>query len=1663
MAGTALDAIPSGVVVGEPLATFLRAVSVGPGGQATIPPGRIPSLLGLSVTAPATGTAILSAGAPFSLQLDLPAITVAAPAAVSAAVRNAVGSGGNQRVTYSSPSPLTFTITGRLLVSVSADGVATLAPGDSFTITPSTPTMLLPNGFGLALPATMTAHDGAFALPNVELAMPANIPLVGGLLAICTLTLGPNGIDVTLPFTSPLPGVTGTLTWRVGADADLDALAPTGISIALALPSATPTAPVAQGPVGSHSVTFRFAASRLPGDPTSFTTTLSAESTAPDGLLSTGPSDSPGDKAGALAVVLAPAVISATGSAPAAGLAATIAAAATLQTFANRGGVTMHRLSFTGSTGGVQLDVSGAVAVKDLGIPPITISMRPDHPLRVRWNNIQVDLGTGSADPVIDVSHARPEVVDPGGWKVTSPGNLLDIVGTRSGSGSTWFEVDLRFALDLGPLRISGATVRATLNSDGSLDVGIRGLEASLTVPGMVTGTGKVAVTNDATSSGIDLVLSATVIPINLGALAHFSTAVDKATGVRRIQLGVAVDLPAPIALGSTGLGLYGIDGDFGTNAALPPLGDDPLASLRAWRPWDRLDTKAGDITLGLGVVVGTLADGAHLVSARGVLGLTVPDLALRIGVEGRILGERYKFADIRADPSAPGAPLVLFGGLSATPDALDIGIQGNLTVANIVTATLPSAGHLPFDHPENWWFRVGSDKGIPGPHSPERPPGPVRATVFPNTPFAADGWAFLMTSGNGLDNLMGNQKSMGGFVIAAGAGFTQLFGVRHVLWAELTTAVAAAIASHPTMLWVRGGISGEFGIGPFSLGADATLELDIGPGDRLAYHLQVCGEVDLWLTTLRRCITISNDAAAPQLPDPETWPFPAVRLTDGLGRSLTTPADLTAGRLAKDSPAANERASLTDTEWSETPVVWPDTIPLLDFPVAPLCDPPLDTSGVHNTGVVSSGNIAYTWRLTDVRLEDVTGGATIPVSDQTRTWQRPQGIPDTTAGTSMTRQLALLSPFTGHVDAALADGGATAPTGFRPADYIGGRCAWRPAAARGWSLGGDARSTGTRSWHAPRARDTFGFPPVLGAFDGGTGFTATSADPSADPLATAYSGLAAREGPYPFGPATVEARTIDAVLGLPGIRILPRDLRLADEIHPEQSLPNARHVIIFDEPVREGSLYLTIGDAGDEMRELARSFAVVTRVDGSHQLLQTRVVSDDPLVFEVFVPAAPAAAISVSLRCPVYTIVGVVGLYALTVADADAAQRAKDNAAAEATKQMAGKTSVLPAAKRFRIAVTMTWHRDATVAGTEVSADGPTRTRYWFFRTAVETAALGKPVWKKAVTQFSPLALLSAVDTFDPRYLQRYLDGYLPADHTLNHFTTDAVGATFGACHVVNLLKAYGRATLLYLRRTDRPRPPVLPTAGIIALITDPLRPLDVLVSEAATAAGCVVPPSGIRITWPGALDPNATYEMSVVFPKLGSITDDDTPGLDGITFRTSAYANPTEQMATLGLEPIPPTNNSPAAHPSGDLLVTAIPVTPGTHRADTDVELAFAALELPPPQPVDSPLSSVLWAKTAAGWCIVGVLFQSPEPMVRDLGRMDVTRVAVGNVTATARYVNTSGTLMLWLLPAPMENHHWTTMLVTFTDRGSPLTYRSHIDASPAFAAGALTAGRA
>lgn len=1587
--------------------------------------------------------------------------------------------------------PVKVAFVGDLTISGSPTRPAGVVPGIGARALLSTRHMLLPGGLGLTLPSSEIALSTQGArLGAVELIVPTAFPIASGLVLPADLSSIGRDEDVVVPVprTPPSPDgphLTGTLRFRLDADAMLSDLVPMAMSVVLELPGGGSPFGNA-GPQVPEAIRVRVTASRPPDDPAAMQVAVTAESDGTDGLVCVGESGSEASVAAGVTTVLGPAMAARAGEAEAAALGVLYTAARGFSRhFADFGGMVLRTVTLEASTIDgkipVTFDVEGAVRATEWTVGDLlTISM--ERPMRIRWRNVRavIDVAEGAIEDAIrlDLQGARPDVVDPGCWHVEGLGNLFEVVGSRGGSGSTWFEVDLRFTVDLGPVRVSGTTIRATFAGDNlKPDIGLRGLDAAVDLPGVLRGGGKVSITQS-----LDAELWAQIVPLRVNGFV--AVVIDGP----RVVLSSGVDLPAPIMLGPTGLGLYSLAATIGTDSAIPvPEPADPMRSLLGWRPWepDGLVPRPGDLTLGAAVVVGTVADDGFTANALGVVGVTVPDFALRIGLDAAFLSDRRdghtlsteNIRKIRDHVSDPG--LFVLGGLSATPSAADVGLEAHVTVPYLLKVDIPAAGH--FDA-AGWWLRLGSDDGIGGVAS--RPPGPMKAVVFPELgPLeVASGWAFLMIHGNGIDNLAGSEVSLGGFAVAAGIGFHQVFGAKPVVWAEVSASLIAAIGTRPITIWAQGRLAGSVGLGPFRIGLSAIATILLSEG-QVDLHLKVCAVVDLFFTELEGCIEIGSDTKPlMQAPPPDPWPLPTVTLADGIGRLLTDPNKPAAGHLIAedgDAPSAG---------WVSTPTVWPDTIPLLTFPIAPVVDAGAGVRNEVHVGLSGAGRFQHEWHLTQVLLEKITpvGAEAVPL-DAASAWQIPSSLHADAppALTSDQRQLALLTVQRGlslvH-QAAPADG-SIPPNVAHAADA----CHCDPCAGGAWTFGADARRLPQpRSWRTLERESLVGFPTSWPTFTRGVGFDVISPDDNPVELlaGVAATGLIDDGGIISFAdPIEVDATSFDSVLRLWGRTAAVQ----------EEQPPTARHTVLFREPVAEGYLLIDTG-----LGNADRVTATVTTADGTRPVDIEAADGPHGLWRVIVARAGDSRATAVELSAQSLQPIAILGLWAVSAYMVDNAATAGSDSAALAglppeTLVDGSARLVLDAESRYRVTVTVAYHD--RVDGTTAPAEANSRTMRWFFRTAekdprVKAAQTGGPVaaeatewgdtvaapWKKNTVIATAKAGFARVDRFDPGFLSRYLTGYTPADHEQFHFTGDPVSATFRAPHIAHLAATMGRGIGLASRCTDQRESDrtflsseLLETVLNNGVHGSGLSAADLL-GAAAAQVGCPALPDGGELTGTLPLIPQTPYELSVGLPLAGRAFKPGDPELDGITFTTSAYRGPVELIEafnfgsdTVALVSTPTAHGDLAIGAGGDGDPAALAgLVDGTMSDDAELEQALAGIGLPPLRPVAQPRSTVLWAQTAGQWSVVGLLLESPEPLNRP-GRMGIHNAAINAEVFPIQRSSLSGTRALWLRRHPTIFAGPAALTLAAHDKGVPFQRQARVEPQPRFLQGPIKAVQA
>ncbi len=884
------------------------------------------------------------------------------------------------------------------------------APGgfvidDATDAAPSGHTLI--NGRQVPTKADNPAWRG-LAVRHARFYLPSGTPFLGGHAVDAYVEVGTapgEGIDLVISTRVPpkdsRPGIDVTIECRDPAATGLQDFIPTLVEAAMELPL---DGMHQDSPGGGFNILagkpviarLRFA--RSVADPET-TITLAVESQGDDGVLSVSvPEGGPAAKVLTTAAALATALVADkdpegadTGGVV---LHALLAAAVGLSScLKDKGRLTIHKVELSSTGHGLPvgdqvkllIDYSVDVVVRPISVGVLSVQMQDAQPMRVRNRNVglRINLSNPAASGVqtveLDFSRADMEIEDPGSWLVDSPASLFDILGTRSGRGSTWLEVDLRFKLNLGPVEVSGATIRATLEDDGSVSASLRGLDASLSVAGVIEGKGGLELLDQ---GGFTAALDVKLVPLNLAVDAVVLYQETQNSFWLFVQIGV--DFPGPIPIANTGLGIYGISGAFGLNAhprGPGPAEPDPIGYQLRWDssdPVHAFEFSADNITVGAQAVFGTVPDLGFSFSSRVGLFITVPDIAVRGSIWANVLSPRMGVTDRPPDGGDPG--LVFLGVVVIDPaDGVTIGLKGQMNVPVLLKVTVPLGAHFPTGKgdSDNWYIYLGAD-GYSGAVPPDgRALGPMRAEVLPDI-VGSEADAYVMFRGRGIQRWPrgGAITVADGLVIAFGFGFEYVIGVKPIAWAEIHASADILIATHPLTLAGFGAAGGSLNLGPFSIGVDASISLLAVENHDPYIHARLCGHIDLFFTEIEGCVEMSiNAEPAVSLPLPDVHPLDDVQNSEVVGRL---------GFLVDDQ---FRRVGVMSADAASAPAVWPDTLLHLAFAVSPLLAAGYvakngaveQYTGIdaYPTGVaaqpVGSDMLRYEWSLTSLGLYDVT------------------------------------------------------------------------------------------------------------------------------------------------------------------------------------------------------------------------------------------------------------------------------------------------------------------------------------------------------------------------------------------------------------------------------------------------------------------------------------------------------------------------------------------------------------------------------------------------------------------------------------------------------------------------------------------------------------------
>lgn len=530
----------------------------------------------------------------------------------------------------------------------------------------------------------------------------------------------------------------------------------------------------------------------------------------------------------------------------------------------------------SGTTGALLIDVEVAlIVVLKIGSTKI-IDTKPDNPITVRYKAV----GFKTSDkpnlrdlvPVFDSSKGYTiKIPSSGGIQVPAPlGDILQVAGTRiARSNPVNIELDIELKADLGVVSIDKTTIRIPL--EGGHAPTISALGVHLSVPGAIDGHGYLAIFEDGFAGQLDVSLPSLGIRIAAGlSVRHVEDPVSHhtATGV---LVTLEVDFPVPIALGSSGLGIYGFGGLFALHhernenphdpvpalSWLTKVGGNPL-DIAGWEP--AIDHWA----IGLGAVLGTMDTGFTL-NVKGMIIFEMPGPRLLLVMKAQIIKKK---PDRKGDTTATILAVI---DLDFGRNRLTIGITFDYAIDPLLKVHIPIRAIFPFNDIEHFAIDAGSW------YAP--------ATVEFFKLFTARGYFMIRGKGipdtsGGSDNYDGSHISdfplpvhLGGFAIMTGVSVSFLWGSKSSgLYLSVGASIDVGIGFSPIMFAGELKLWGELHLWIIGIEASARLSVlagRMGNDNVVLIDGEVHGKIDLFFFSIEGSVHVTLGSKPDSPPAP--------------------------------------------------------------------------------------------------------------------------------------------------------------------------------------------------------------------------------------------------------------------------------------------------------------------------------------------------------------------------------------------------------------------------------------------------------------------------------------------------------------------------------------------------------------------------------------------------------------------------------------------------------------------------------------------------------------------------------------------------------------------------------------------------------------------------
>ena len=651
----------------------------------------------------------------------------------------------------------------------------------------------------------------------------------------------------------------------------------------------------------------------------------------------------------------------------------------------------------------------------EFGVDIDALGIKTTKPLKVRYRALGFNLNFagGGYQPIFDTSKGYElDLSDPGLFKLPSPiDNVLKIFGARIAKvNPLTVELDLGMKVDLGVVKIDRFKVKLPIDPPGVPTILPSAI--SVNISQVLVGSGFVNIIEPPAApagqeqpgfGGIEGGFDVSLVPVKLRIAASFGVR-PVSSGQRTataVFLGLIVDLPAPIPLAQSGLGIYGFSGLFAmhykrlesdpdpTDAKGPAIlwlkaaGGEPAKlfnnGVELWGP--ELDRWS----FGIGVSLGT-TEGGFLINLRGMLVLELPGPRILVFVKVTIVGK------LESLKPAADLDIGILGviDLDFAQHRITVGIIVDLEIKEIVAVSLPIELFFDLQNLANWHLFVGTFSA------------PATAMVLG----IVKGTGYQMISGSDIANWpgYGTTRTLNGIAFAVGIGASVVFGDEGIgLYLKVSARADIAVTFSPRLHLVgRVQLDGELRLFIISIGAHG--KLDVEATDPTHLEGEICGHVDFFFFSVEGCVKVSIGDVPPLPPAPElvanVWlQSHAPIITAGQGGDR--PIDASLGDAARDTTGT-------------LPVVPIDAVPVVQFMVRPVVgsgmttftQPLVTAPGLPPGGWVDlSKDRKVSYTLTGLRLQGapLIGAGTPPAA-----W-RPEPAPTPVTGTTRV-DLALLS-----------------------------------------------------------------------------------------------------------------------------------------------------------------------------------------------------------------------------------------------------------------------------------------------------------------------------------------------------------------------------------------------------------------------------------------------------------------------------------------------------------------------------------------------------------------------------------------------------------------------------------------------------------------------------